>query len=116
MAVFVFKVLIFDVNSTIYSVTMRKMRMNRLTSLSGMSYFLIVLPELNPVDMTYRQVKTYLKQPSPGASTGDLLQTENSFGMGTYPVIAALSVGIILFSVISVYFHTRKRNEVKSLK
>lgn len=112
---FVFKVLIFDGNSTFYSQTTSKMRMNRLTNLSGMSFFLIVLPELNPVDMTYRQVKTYLEEPSLGASTGDLLQTETGLGMGTYPVIAALSVGIILFSVISVYFHTRKRKAAQTL-
>lgn len=76
------------------------------------SLMLIVLPEFNPVDLTYRQVKTYLENPSL-TSSAPVVETTGSLSlMGSYPLVAGLSIAIILFSVISVYFHNRKKKEV----
>jgi hypothetical protein len=79
--------------------------------IGSMSLMLIVLPEFNPVDMTYRQVRTYLENPSLTTSAPVLESTESFSLMGSYPLVAGLSIVIVLFSVISVYFHNRKKKE-----
>lgn len=84
-------------------------------NMGAMSLMLMVLPEFNPLDMTYRQVRTYLESPTLSTSSpGNTDSIENLSVLGFYPIIAGLSVGIILFSMISVYFHNRKKKENQS--
>lgn len=87
----------------------------QLTNSGAISLMLIVLPEFNPIDMTYRQVKTYLESPTLSTSaSGHMESVQNLTFLGSYPIIAGLSIGIILFSMISVYFHNRKKKERQS--
>lgn len=84
----------------------------KMKNIGAMSLMLIVLPEFNPIDMTYRQVRTYLESPTLSTSAPSNMESvHNLTFLGSYPIIAGLSIGIILFSMISVYFHNRKKKK-----
>jgi hypothetical protein len=72
-------------------------------------FLLIVLPEYNPFEMAIHQVSSYLTGPT--LSGGKISEGLTSGMPAGYLLIAAISSGIILFSIASVYFHSQKKQK-----
>jgi hypothetical protein len=72
-------------------------------------FMLLVLPEFNPLDLTFRQIRSYMDKP--GLVNGPLASEINQGIPTEYVGILGMSVGIILFFISSVYFHHRKKQK-----